>query len=174
MEIVLIRHTKPDIEKGICYGQSDIDLADSFQQEINTIKEKISDYKKYKIYSSPLKRCKKLASSLFSTTIHFDDRLKELDFGNWELKAWDNISSNEMKPWMNDFVNKRVPNGESYVDLQKRTLAFIHEKIKSQEDIVVVTHAGVIRALKAYFDKIKLKDSFKIRVDYGDIFTITV
>ena len=31
MELILIRHTTPAIEKGICYGQSDLNVADSFE-----------------------------------------------------------------------------------------------------------------------------------------------
>ena len=37
MEIYLIRHTTPKIEKGICYGQADLNVADSFEEEINVI-----------------------------------------------------------------------------------------------------------------------------------------
>jgi len=32
-EIYLIRHTTPKVEKGICYGQTDLNLADTFEQE---------------------------------------------------------------------------------------------------------------------------------------------
>ena len=31
MEIYVVRHTKVAIDKGICYGQTDAPLADSFQ-----------------------------------------------------------------------------------------------------------------------------------------------
>ena len=36
MEIYLIRHTKPKVGKGICYGQTDLEIDEtSFEQELN-------------------------------------------------------------------------------------------------------------------------------------------
>ena len=37
MEIYLIRHTTPLIEKGICYGQTDLDITESFEEEVSMI-----------------------------------------------------------------------------------------------------------------------------------------
>jgi len=34
MEIYLIRHTTPDVAKGICYGQTDLDVANTFEEEV--------------------------------------------------------------------------------------------------------------------------------------------
>ena len=33
MEIYLVRHTTPDVAKGICYGQADIDVTATFLAE---------------------------------------------------------------------------------------------------------------------------------------------
>ena len=38
MEIYLIRHTTPNIEKGICYGQADLDITETFLEEVEAIK----------------------------------------------------------------------------------------------------------------------------------------
>ncbi len=169
MEIYLVRHTTPDIEKGICYGQSDIGLADSFLSEITEVHNKIPIDKISKIYCSPLQRCKLLAET-FNKPITFDNDLKELNFGNWELKAWDAIDKSEITPWMEDFVHVKVPKGESYVTLQKRMLDFYHSlDHTSEEKIIIVTHAGPIRALLAYIRNVDLKDSFSIKVDYGEV-----
>ena len=37
MDIYLVRHTTPKIDKGICYGQSDLELADSYPEEFKAI-----------------------------------------------------------------------------------------------------------------------------------------
>ena len=71
MEIYIIRHTTPDIEKGICYGQSDLNLVDNYAEEFEAIKSKIPTTKTFKIISSPLKRCALLAQQ-FSNTVTFD------------------------------------------------------------------------------------------------------
>ncbi len=170
MELILVRHTTPKIEKGICYGQADIEVTDTFTEELKTILADIPVNDANTVYySSPLKRCKVLAEKL-SKRILFDDRLKELDFGDWELKAWNNIEETPLNVWMNDFVNQPTKNGESYVDLHKRTTALLEEiKLKNHSRVVIVTHAGVIRSLSSYIDNTLLKDSFNLKLDYGAI-----
>ncbi|SEM23732.1 alpha-ribazole phosphatase [Aquimarina amphilecti] len=172
MEIYLVRHTTPDIKKGICYGQSDLGVTSTFESEVIEIHHRIPSKEISKIYCSPLKRCKILAES-FNIQIKIDNRLQELNFGNWELKTWDDIPQEELNPWMEDFVNVKVPNGESYVMLQERIVEF-YESLdhSSDEKIIIVAHAGPIRALLAYIRQIDLKDSFKIKVSYGDVIKI--
>src|SRR5580692_7160561 len=63
-EIYLIRHTTPAIGKGICYGQSDLDITSSFREEADLIRQHIPDYIRF-IHSSPLRRCALLAEYLF-------------------------------------------------------------------------------------------------------------
>lgn len=172
MEIYLVRHTTPNIEKGICYGQSDIGITDSFSSEVKNIHQKIPLSKISKVYSSPLQRCRLLAET-FEKEIAIDDRLKELNFGDWELKPWDSIHSRELDPWMNDFVNVTVPNGESYIMLQKRMVEFFNSlDINSDAKNIIVSHAGPIRALLAYLRHIELKDSFDIKIAYGEVVII--
>src|SRR5581483_10134224 len=110
MEIYLIRHTTPHIEKGICYGQSDIPLADSFQQELDKLLQFLPE-KVDVVYSSPLLRCRQLAQHIYSEKeIILDDKLMEMNFGDWELKKWNNIDQQKLNEWMVDFVNVKVPN----------------------------------------------------------------
>lgn len=173
MEIILIRHTSPNIEKGICYGQTDIDVTDTFLKEVEPILNKVDGINKNTLlYSSPLIRCKKLAQKL-SNNIIFDDRLKELNFGDWELKKWNNIPEKELNTWMNDFVNQPAKNGESYIDLHNRTTQFLNEIInKNHTKIIIVTHAGVMRSLYSYINKLPLKNSFDLKLNYGEVLTI--
>lgn len=173
MEIIFIRHTTPNIQKGICYGQTDLDITASFSDEVKTILEK-EDFSNSNavFYSSPLLRCKKLANKIAKNVI-FDDRLKELNFGDWELKKWNNINKKDLNIWMQDFVNVKVPNGESYTDLHARTLAFLSEiKEKKHQKIVIITHAGVIRSLHSFINNIPLEKSFDLKLNYGDVLKI--
>ncbi len=172
MEIYLVRHTTPNIEKGICYGQSDIGITNSFQSEVKKIHQQIPIEEVAMVYSSPLQRCKLLATT-FKKEITFDDRLKELNFGDWELQPWDAIHSESLDPWMKDFVNVKVPNGESYIMLQQRILSFYNAlDLISQEKIVIITHAGPMRALLSNIRQIDLKDSFAIKIAYGEVIIV--
>ena len=91
MSIYLIRHTTPLIEKGICYGQLDIDVTDSFQEEATGIQHVLPAGIE-QVYSSPLIRCQKLASYLFPNyAISLEPDLMELACGEWEGIHWDAI-----------------------------------------------------------------------------------
>ncbi|NER11980.1 alpha-ribazole phosphatase [Leptobacterium flavescens] len=169
MEIYLIRHTTPRIEKGTCYGQADLELEETFKQEAGDVLSRITMSPDNLIYSSPLKRCYKLAEKIGSTIIT-DKRLMELNFGEWELKNWDAINKKELDKWMTDFVDEIVPGGESYTQLASRSISFLNEVMQKQDtNVIIVTHAGVIRALLSHILRIELKDSFQIKLTYGDV-----
>ncbi len=171
MEIYLIRHTKVNIEQGVCYGQKDVDLAESYPEELETVKEKLKDIDFDLVISSPLKRAQKLAVDIFGDQVEVDQRLMELNFGDWEGKVWDEIKDPLFPVWMEDFVNKKCSNGESFVMLRDRVLEFWNEiKSKDYNRIAVFTHGGVIRTINAIEKDIKLEDSFnEPAADFGDV-----
>jgi len=173
-KITLIRHPKTEAPKGVCYGFTDV-AAD---------KEHLDDMQKLipqritpntAIYSSPLKRCALLAEkvSVSSQKIHFDKRLKELNFGNWELQKWNEIPTEEFQEWESDFVNHKVPGGEAYIDQYNRVTEFWNELIQSkEEEIAVFTHSGSIRCILSYILEIPLRKTFYLQLGYGAIVNI--
>ena len=95
MNFFFLRHTSLNIGKDFFYGQTDIDVSKNFNKELKNIKIKlkneIRNLDKIKIFSSTLKRCVKLAKGL-SKDVFFDDKLKELNLGDWEMKPKSKIS----------------------------------------------------------------------------------
>lgn len=172
MEIYLIRHTTPDIQKGMCYGQYDLNTTGSFEEEVRCIKPHLPA-SIGKIYSSPLTRCKKLAETLFPQhPIQYDDRLKEINCGAWEMRLWDEIQQEELQAWMSDFVNATMPEGESYLKLYKRVIDFF-TSIPVQDSIAIVSHGGVIRSLLSHIENVELVDSFKaFSIRYGCVIKV--
>jgi alpha-ribazole phosphatase len=175
MEIYLIRHTTPDIEKGICYGQSDVPLLDTFEVEAERILQKLPKRAGI-IYTSPLSRCTQLAEYLLkkiSAPIVKDDRLKEINFGEWEMKPWDDIDKPLLDKWMNDFVNSSAPAGESFTELASRVRAFSSDLAKrTQQKVILVTHAGVIRSLRCMAEGIPLNEAFSLPCAYASVVKI--
>jgi alpha-ribazole phosphatase len=170
MEIYLIRHTTPAIEKGTCYGQSDVPLAPSFEEELKKLKMHLPEAFDA-VYSSPLMRCQTLARTLGSKKeIVFDKRLMELNFGDWELKQWDAIPSADLDKWMKDFVHVPAPGGENFSMLYKRAGDF-YEEVKGLDckRIAIVTHAGFVRAMLAKVLELPLKNIFKIPLGYASV-----
>lgn len=176
MELYLIRHTTPKVAKGVCYGQTDLDVTNSFEEEFQKINEELGSIKTVTtVYSSPLLRCKLLANKIAISPPIIDDRLMEMNFGDWEMKNWDEINQTELNKWMDDFVNVPCPNGESYALLYQRTSEFIKElKTKQHSKVIISTHGGVIRAILSYINQEPLKDSFETKVNYGDVFKLEI
>ena len=173
MELYLIRHTTPDVEKGICYGQTDLTLAESFSAELDRVKEHLPA-KFDAVFSSPLLRCATLAETLHDQPV-FDDRLKEMDFGNWEMKPWNKIVKEEIDPWMADFVNVEVPGGESFAQVINRSEAALEDIIeRGGEQVAIVSHAGVVRALLGHCLSMNPKHFFRLNVDYGGVSRVSV
>lgn len=173
MKIFAIRHTSVKVESGICYGQSDIAVADSFNIEKEKVAHQIEGIQFDKVYSSPLNRCKVLADNLFQNkNIVFDQRLKELNFGDWELKTWDEIyNSPEGKIWMDNYQTLSTLNGESYPEMFERISAFYEElKVQKFKNVAIVAHAGVIRILKSIIDKQSIDELFRtFKPEYGSV-----
>ncbi|PWT73155.1 MAG: hypothetical protein C5B59_14015 [Bacteroidetes bacterium] len=172
--IYLIRHTAPSISKGVCYGQSDIDVMDSFYDEAEVIRRNLP-HRFGQIHSSPLSRCKKLASFLFpEQEIIMEKDLMEIHCGYWELRDWDQIPRHEIDPWMADFVQISIPGGESYLNLYRRVVPCFLRIASSGQDAAVVTHGGVIRSILSHITQTSLVDSFsRFPLHYGCIIHIS-
>ena len=168
MEIYLIRHSKVVVDNGICYGQSDVELDGSYLETLRVYEQRLPDGFD-QVYSSPLKRCKTLAKDL-SNDVLFDDRLKEFNFGDWELCAWDDISSRDSKNWFDNYITQPTPNGESLIEFSHRVSSFIKElESENLDKVLIVCHAGVIRCFYHYFNSIALDHFFDTAVSYNDI-----
>ena len=135
MEIYLVRHTKVALSMDYCYDISDVELGDSQQDDTHKVAAKLSSIRFQKAFTSPLKRCKLLADKL-SAHAEEKEELLEMDFGNWELKKWDDLDRQEVDIWMNDFVNECPPNGESYIDFSIKVCSFLISWLKTATPLI--------------------------------------
>jgi alpha-ribazole phosphatase len=172
MEIFLIRHTSVDVPKGICYGKSDVGLNHTAETEMANTATRLSaicDIEKAVIWSSPANRCVTLAKTIRSD-FHLEERLWEMNFGDWEMLAWKDIKQEHSDPWMADFVNVNTPNGESFKELSARANEFLDEIItQNHEQVVLVNHSATIRTLICRALDLDLKNAFRMEIDYGSI-----
>ncbi len=164
-----MRHTTPDVAKGVCYGQADVNVTATFEKELERLKPHIPG-RAFRAFSSPLQRCRKMADSI-GKPYQIDDRLKEMSYGNWELSPWNEIDQMALNQWMEDFVNRRPPSGESFQDLKHRVTDFWDELTTPERDEICVlyTHGGVIRTIICHLLFIPLEKVFNFHLDFGSI-----
>ena len=167
MELFFVRHIKPDIEAGICYGHTDVPIPAGHQQEIIDLLPTDFDI----VYTSPLSRCRLLAEQITATPIP-DTRLMELNFGDWEAKKWEEINREELDIWGADYINLSPPNGESLNTLLARLKEFTSEL--SHQKIIIITHSGIIRCAMHLFNNVPLHQIMMEKVDFGAIYKFKV
>ena len=170
MPVTLLRHTTPDVARGICYGISDLGLADSFHEEAQAVLESLSTVER--IVTSPLQRCQRLAEHIgasLSLPVRADARLREMDFGTWEGRAWSDIARAELDHWAADFLHARPHGGESVAMLTARTREALAEYAALQDHILIVTHAGVIKAALATG---RTAAAYAATISYGGFITL--
>lgn len=168
MILHLIRHPKPVIEEGICYGRLDIETE-------NTLG--IADHLRNAlppgllVWSSPLRRCLALAEALHPRPL-LDERLAEMDFGAWEGRPWEVIPRAELDAWAADIGAYAPPGGESPFAVQERALDFIDGL--DVPEAVIVTHAGIICALLAHWRGLQPAAWPQLGFAYGSLTTVEI
>jgi alpha-ribazole phosphatase len=181
MKLHLVRHPRPDIEQGLCYGASDVPVA---EHELARVHARLRDAGlpgDLPVYASPLQRCALLARRMQPAVLHFDTRLAEMDFGAWEMRAWDAIPRDEVDAWAADLLHYRPGGAECVLDVARRVSAFVDElRQAGHAQVLLVCHAGTIRLLSAMRDGASLEqaalDAARTphRIAYGKLVTLEI
>ncbi|HCK75563.1 MAG TPA: hypothetical protein DHW07_00280 [Gammaproteobacteria bacterium] len=168
MALHLIRHTRPQIPEGICYGALDLDVGDSFVGEAEVLRRQmVCTYSG--IYVSPLRRCLKLAEYL-DLSFEVDERLREMDFGDWEGIPWSDINQGEIDSWASDIAGYCVPGGERFQDVIERVGDFLSGLPEGEN--LLITHSGVIKACWVQYGGRSVDDVANLSIDFGGYLSI--
>lgn len=169
MPLCLIRHTRVAVPPGLCYGQLDVSLANSFAEDSQAVSEALALHFAAglpPIWSSPSLRCRQLAEAL-GAPFRIDARLQELNFGDWEGRTWAELDSPAARHWGDNWQIAAPPQGESLPELLARLRAFLAEL--DGTDAILLTHAGPIRALHHLVAGQSLDAAFRLPVGHGDL-----
>lgn len=169
MQVFLIRHPQPVIAPGICYGQLDVDCVDPETLASQLLPRLPAAAP---LISSPLRRCRRLAACLHPAPA-YDARLMELDFGRWEGQAWHDVPRALLDLWAADVLHAAPHGGESAHSLQCRALAVIAQLQQAGHPAaILVTHAGVMRALSGAALNLAASEWTQLRFAYGELVKI--
>jgi len=152
VRLLLIRHPPAAVADGVCYGRADLPLRDPADACAGRLARLISASfaTPPPLFTSPLQRCAVLARLLHPAP-QADARLMEMDFGDWELRHWDQLPRGQIDAWATDPLGHVVPGGEAVAALCRRTGDFLDDLARRGiRDAVLVTHGGVMRACVAH------------------------
>jgi alpha-ribazole phosphatase len=181
VKLYLVRHPQPDIERGLCYGASDVPVA---EQELARVHARLRDAGLpggLPVYASPLQRCALLARRMQQADLHVDARLAEMDFGHWEMRAWDAIPRHEVDAWAADLLYYRPGGAECVLEVARRVSAFVGElRQAGHAQALLVCHAGTIRLLSAMRGGLTLEQAAldaaqrPHRIAYGELVLLEI
>jgi len=163
VRLFLIRHPRPLLANGICYGQLDVEAEDP--QPVATRLRPLLPAGT-QVISSPLQRSRRLAAALHPQP-SCDERLLEIHFGEWEGRSWERIERGLLDEWASDVLHFVPPGGESVAMLQARAIDCVGDLRGS--DCALVTHAGVIRVLLGHWLQLPVDVWSRLPLDFGSI-----
>jgi probable phosphoglycerate mutase len=132
--------------------------------------------------TSPLQRCQETAAILrhrhrFAGTIDVETRLVEMSFGEWEgrtLRELRSIHGPAMAELEGRGLDFRAPGGESPREVQTRLAPWLKQIDDAGDDVLAITHKGVIRALYALATGWNMRTKPKDRLADGAVHTFAV
>lgn len=163
--MIFLRHPRPGVAPGVCYGRLDLPLAGTAAEEIAAALQETPRVSH--VIASPAGRCRLLAEELAArdgTGLTLDARLWELDFGRWEGQSWDTLPRPETDHWAEDPWHRAPPGGESFADLHARVAAVLAD---AGPGTAFVCHAGPIRAARMLLTGARFDTVFAEPVPYA-------
>jgi alpha-ribazole phosphatase len=176
MKVVLIRHTSVDVPQGTCYGQTDVPVKSTFPEEAALVKSNLEASLPFdKVFCSPLTRAVKLATYCGYPDAERDDRLLELNMGDWEMQRFEDIHVPYVNEWYNDYLHLPTPNGESFEMQYHRVCQFLDElRQQPYENVAIFAHGGVLISAQVYAGDVSFDNAFSALVPYGGIVQIVL
>lgn len=153
--LYLLRHgqSEANISKRYC-GITDVELSCLGIKQAQKAALYFKDINISNIYSSPLKRAYNTAEAVSKATgvqIKKEECLKEVNFGIFENKTWDEMVSeqkSETDNWIKLKHKYKFPMGEGYDDVINRIASFLDDV---EDNSVIVSHFGVIQSILLYY-----------------------
>lgn len=156
--IYLARHGETEWNRDRRFqGQLDVPLSDAGREQARALAERAAREDLAALWTSPLSRARETAEIVGARVglePAVDDRLKEIDVGDWERRAKADVERDEPEAWARfraGGAGWRFPGGESLREQQQRVVAALDDvERRGALPALVVCHRGVIRCALAH------------------------
>jgi broad specificity phosphatase PhoE len=178
-KIVLLRHAvHAGSESRRFYGSTDINLSDYGHRQAASAVSVIQEYRPLRYFCSPLQRCLETIRTVTDAPIEILPDLREIDFGSWEGKTFDEIQTADpalVDRWAEFDPAFAFPGGERLGDFMERIRRVASFLVSVPEQTVLaVTHAGVIRSLICHYLGLNPRNYVLFNVDYCSLSVLEI
>ena len=173
--IYLVRHGKPRLPyQRMYYGRVDYPLSEEGEASAEALGRALAGMKFGHVYTSALLRARQTLllarPDLYGKALPVAE-LNEIDLGAWEGHTFDEVRDEWNKIYEargRDFAHVAPPFGESFADVQKRTVPAFEKLLDRCKtgDILIVAHGGAIWTLMCHYFGLDLNDIFYYLMEY--------
>lgn len=175
VDILLVRHGITEWNQQRRYlGHTNQGVVKSELHQMDKLKSVLQEKRFDHVFTSDLNRCQEtLAYFHLPSQVIIDHRLREMNFGDWEGKTYNELKYEvAYQNWLDHWEASPVPNGESAVSFKARVDSFIDELFQiidsnnyANQQYLLVTHGGVIRYLVSRF--VSSMSFWKVSIKHG-------
>ena len=175
--IYLVRHAQT-VKTGdghVCISRTDVPLSEAGIGQAGELRKWFAGKSVTAVFTSPLSRACDTAKLISGGTVPLstDERLCEVSVGLWEGLPFSEIKerySSEYAARGQNISAVPPPGGESFTEAAERMDAAVRDILgKTEGDIVIVSHAGIIRAWYCKASGIDMNSLFSVPQPYGGI-----
>ncbi len=156
-------------------GQKDVDITPKGLEQMERVGDKLKDETISAVYASDLLRAKKGADIIaryHSVEPNFFPALREISIGVTEGLTHKEIKEKYPEVHLvgrEDWINIRVPEGESLKDLETRVMNKFNELLLKEagKNFVLVGHAGVNNVILCHALNLNIENLFRLEQSYG-------
>lgn len=146
--IAFVRHGQTELNRaGRLQGRLDAALSDLGMRQAAALGDGFASAAVTRVLSSPLRRARDTAAAIAAAhglIVETDERLIELDYGDWDGLALADVPAEAWVAWRTD-PEFAPPGGERLADVSARVAAFCAD-VLSDDLVIAVSHVSPIKA----------------------------
>lgn len=201
LKIYLVRHGQTEANaRRIFQGWLDLPLTENGRTQAHWVGDRLAQVELDRIYTSPLKRALETAQIIGQVLeaskrpeIILEAALKEMNFGRFDGLSSAELEARyprEYRRWQEDWVDSAPPGGERARDMFQRVCTWFDDLtqeggdpnnpyrpanvIASSQNILIVTHEGVILQILAHILGLDLAHCWRLRVEPGSLTEVQI
>ncbi|MHB8809440.1 MAG: histidine phosphatase family protein [Desulfobulbaceae bacterium] len=154
--VLLIRHAAVDgVERGLLVGASDVPASLRELRKLARLAPVLEGFRPDAWYCSPQLRARQTMARLeelckMGGKPVMDERLREIDFGRWEMKSFAEIADAdpELVAAWTEYAHFTFPEGEAVATFCRRASDVLADlRVSDHREAALVSHGGMIRTL---------------------------
>jgi broad specificity phosphatase PhoE len=169
--IAFVRHGEtPPNRAGLLLGRSDAALTDRGRAQADRLAEAFAGLDVARVITSPLRRARDTAAPIAAAcgrAVGVDDRLIEIDYGEWEGRPLADLPTDVVARWRRD-GGFAPPSGESLEVVADRVASFCDETLDDRV-VVAVSHVSPIKAAVTWTLRVPPELAWRMRLEVASI-----